>query len=449
MKKFFGTDGIRTVAGEFPLQHRALNTLGAALVRELEARTGNKPRICLGGDTRESTPWIAGALAWGIRLAGGTVEYAGVIPTPGIAFLTTHRGYDAGVVVSASHNPFQDNGIKIFLPGGQKQDDRLETALEAALETVAPTDEADASELDLPIDDTLGAAYMDFLAGTIGKGLNLSKLKLVVDCANGAASYLARVVLESLGARVLALNTQPDGKNINLDCGSLHLDGLRAAVTEHGADLGIAFDGDADRCLLVDDAGTVVDGDGMLFLLAGHFDRVGELEPRTVVATVMSNLGFELALKERGIELVRANVGDRYVLEELLRTGAKLGGEQSGHLIFPADSLAGDGMLTALRVLRVVTETGKSLRDLAGGFARFPQVLVNVRVREKVPFDQISSVAETARAVEAHFAGRGRLLLRYSGTEKLARVMIEGEHADDVHAQADRLAAAIRDAIGA
>ncbi|MBX7220260.1 MAG: phosphoglucosamine mutase [Blastocatellia bacterium] len=449
MKKYFGTDGIRCVAGEFPLQHHALNALGAALVRELSNRNGAFPRIVLGGDTRESTEWIAGALAWGIRTEGGTVAWAGVIPTPGIAYLTNSLGFDAGVVISASHNPFQDNGIKIFFPSGQKQDDALETALEAALAGLTPeTDPEAASALELKSDDTLSARYIEFLSSHIGKGLNLSKLKLAVDCANGAASFYAGIVFGSLGAQTYLRAAEPDGKNINRDCGSLHLERLSAFVREIEADLGLAFDGDADRCLLVDRHGTVVDGDAMLFVLANHLQETKQLTPSSIVATVMSNLGLELALRERGVELLRASVGDRFVLEELLKTGAKVGGEQSGHLIFPHISLAGDGMLTALQVLRVLVESGKSLDELTGGLKTCPQVLVNVRVREKLPFADVPAIAAAAAAIEAHFAGRGRLLLRYSGTEKLARVMIEGEDLNDVTAQANHLADIIRAEIG-
>ncbi len=451
MKKYFGTDGIRCVAGEFPLQPRALNVLGATLVTEFSRRLGRQPSFVVGGDTRESTSWIAGALGWGIRSAGGKLVSAGVIPTPGVAYLTSAMKFDAGVVISASHNPFQDNGIKIFFPSGQKQDNALELALELALESLAQEipDQTDSGEsLDLRTDDNLSARYLEFLCSEIGKGLSLSKLKLAVDCAHGAASYYARVILESLGAQVHTIGADPDGKNINLNCGSLHLENLQALVQEIGADLGIAFDGDADRCLFVDHKGNLVDGDATLFLMAKWLDEQEKLAPRQVVATVMSNLGLELALRDRDIELIRANVGDKYVLEELLRTGALVGGEQSGHIIFPQIGLAGDGMVTALQILRIVAEKQHSLAELTQEFTTCPQILINVRVREKIPFAQVPAIAEVAHQIESHFAGRGRLLLRYSGTEKLARVMVEGENLEDVTSQAKTLAAVIQKELG-
>ena len=451
MKRFFGTDGIRTQAGHFPLQPRPLETLGGALANELSRRHAEPPRIVIGGDTRESSAWIAACLARGFEAAGGTVACAGVIPTPGVAFLARVGGFHAGVVVSASHNPFEDNGIKIFLPSGEKQDDDLERRLEAALELlpipagpVIPEDETPLWD-----DPALALTYLEFLTCKVGENLDLSNFTVALDCANGAASAYAHIVFQALGAKTYVTAASPDGRNINRDCGSLHLDHLSRFTREVGADLGVAFDGDADRCLFVDAAGKPVDGDAVLYLMAKHLDAKGELTPRTVVATVMSNLGLEVALRDAGIELRRTAVGDKYVLEELIRTGATIGGEQSGHIIFPRRSLAGDGMMTALNVVAALAEQKTALADALAGFVTYPQILVNVRVREKIPFADVPAIAAAAREVEAHFADRGRLLLRYSGTENLARVMIEGEHESDVTAQAHRLADVIRGEIGA
>lgn len=450
MKRYFGTDGIRTRAGNFPLQPAPLEALGAALANELARRHGDAPRIVIGGDTRESTAWIAACFARGVEAVGGTVACAGVIPTPGVAFLAKTGGFHAGVVVSASHNPFEDNGIKIFLPSGEKQDADLERLLEAALEALAvPAGRVVPDDIAPLWDDpALALNYVEFLTRRVGEDLDLSKFTIALDCANGAASFYASTVFQALGARTFVTAASPDGRNINFDCGSLHLDNLSKFVREVGADFGVAFDGDADRCLMVDAGGTPVDGDAILFLMANHFDARGELNPRAVVATVMSNLGLEVALRDRGIELRRTPVGDKYVLEELLQTGAAVGGEQSGHVIFPRRSLAGDGLMTALTVVSALAESKTTLRDALTGFETFPQILVNVRVREKVPFEEVPAIAAAARETEAHFADRGRLLLRYSGTENLARVMIEGEHKADVIDQAHRLADLIRRELG-
>lgn len=450
MKRYFGTDGIRTQAGHFPLQPAPLEALGVALANELARRHDEAPRIVIGGDTRESTVWIAACLARGVEAAGGTVACVGVIPTPGVAFLTKTGGFHAGVVVSASHNPFIDNGLKIFLPSGEKQDDDLERCLEAALEPLAVPAEPIIPDDIAPLwdDSALALNYIEFLTRRVGEDLDLSKFTIALDCANGAASFYASTVFQSLGARTFVTAANPDGRNINLDCGSLHLEHLSNFVREVGADFGVAFDGDADRCLMVDAGGTPVDGDAILFLMANHFDARGELNPRAVVATVMSNLGLEVALRDRGIELRRTAVGDKYVLEELLKTGAVVGGEQSGHVIFPRRSLAGDGLMTALTVVSALAEMKTTLRDALAGFQTFPQILVNVRVREKVPFEQVPAIVAAARETEAHFADRGRLLLRYSGTENLARVMIEGENKADVIDQAHGLADLIRRELG-
>jgi phosphoglucosamine mutase len=369
-----------------------------------------------------------------------------VITTPGVAYLTRKLQASAGVVISASHNPYQDNGIKIFAPSGEKIDDALERQIERDVYqgfslNVVP------KRVDL--NSTLHTDYFNFLVNEIGHGLSLHGLTIVVDCANGASTDFAPQLLETLGARVIAINNTPDGRNINLNSGSLHIDSLIQAVTKEKADLGVAFDGDADRSLFVDEKGGFVDGDATLWVLANYLRAHGRLKDDTVVATVMSNVGLEIAFRATGIRLVRTDVGDKYVLDELLRLGASLGGEQSGHIIMPELSLAGDGMITALCLLRALREADKTLTQMTAGFQQYPQILVNVRVREKVPFAALPTVQAEVSDVEERLSHKGRLLLRYSGTEPLARVMIEGESQFEIEAYAERIAAAIKRAIGA
>jgi phosphoglucosamine mutase len=472
MKKLFGTDGMRGEAGRFPLDAATVRAAGRSLARHLTARAVRAPRIVAGRDTRESGAWIERAFLDGAREAGAACESAGVITTPGVAFLARTLPADAGVVISASHNPYQDNGIKIFAPTGRKLDEATERLIEAdiyaATEGARPDSNEDlgtktealgevgtraegasADAQDEQHARALRARYLEYLVGTVAAGLRLDGPCVVVDCANGAAYELAPALFERLGARVVRLHASPDGRNINRDCGSLHIEGLRQRVVEEKADIGVAFDGDADRSLFVDARGAFVDGDATMWALAKRMSERGELEGGTVVATVMSNIGLELALRSRDIQLLRTDVGDKYVLEELLRTGAVLGGEQSGHIIFPRLSLAGDGMLTAIQLLRVMRETGAALHELTAGFERYPQVLTNVRVREKLPFEEVGEIARCARETEAKLNGRGRLLLRYSGTEPLARVMIEGERQDEIEALASALASVIRANLGA
>jgi phosphoglucosamine mutase len=455
MKKLFGTDGMRGEAGRFPLDAATVSVAGCSLARHLAQGLGHAPRIVSGRDTRESGAWIEAAFLAGVREAGARAESAGVITTPGVAFLARTLPADAGVVISASHNPFQDNGIKIFSPSGRKLDDATERLIEADIHAESARawggapDALAAAAGDEEAAAHLRALYLDYLTAEAGAGLNLEGLSVVADCANGAASELAPALLARLGARVVALNDAPDGRNINRGCGSLHMDELRRRVPAEGADLGVAYDGDADRALFVDARGEVVDGDATLWVLARRMQERGALEGDRVVATVMSNLGLELALRTRGIELVRTDVGDKYVLEELLRSGACLGGEQSGHLIFPRLSLAGDGMLTTLNLLRVMRETGRRLHELTEGFVRLPQVLVNVRVREKLPFQEVEAISRCVRETEQALGELGRLLLRYSGTEPLARVMLEGQRQEEIERLAGRLADAIRQSLGA
>jgi len=461
MKRLFGTDGMRGAAGSFPLDADTIWTTGHSLARQLAAQTGHTPRIIAGRDTRESGAWLEAALLAGARAAGALCESAGVITTPGVAFLTRTLPADAGVVISASHNPFQDNGVKIFAPSGRKLDDATERLIEADIHAARERRDtrADAPRQNAPLQSderaanshaaVLRARYLDYLAGEIGAGLRLDDLKLVMDCANGAAFELAPALCARLGARVVAVGVTPDGRNINRECGSLYVEQLREQVIAAGAHLGVAFDGDADRALFVDARGEIVDGDATLWIMAQQMSARDELKTNLVVATVMSNIGLELALKSRGIELRRTDVGDKYVLEELLRTGARLGGEQSGHIIFPRLSLAGDGLITTLCLLRALHETGRSLHELTAGFTRYPQVLVNVRVGEKRPFADVPEIAQAVRATEEQLGDRGRLLLRYSGTEPLARVMIEGQRQDEIERLAQALADTIRAALGA
>jgi phosphoglucosamine mutase len=454
MGKFFGTDGIRGYAGEAPLDEPTIERIGYSLAKELAARLGRAPQLIIGRDTRESGDWIEAALARGAITAKADVKSAGFITTPGVAYVTRALGADAGVVISASHNPYHDNGIKIFAPSGQKLDDPAEQAIERDLEAF----QADGCQSlrDWPpivdaiiyTDASLKEKYLAFLRDEIGAGVDLSGLKMVVDCANGASYELAPKLFESLGAELTIINADPSGRNINLDCGSLHPEMLRRAVLAAKADAGLAFDGDADRLLMVDERGQLVDGDQVLFVMAEYFAAHGKLAGDRVVATVMSNMGLEVALAERNIALIRTAVGDKNVLDELLKNGGSIGGEQSGHIIFPEISLAGDGMITALEVLRVMVESKRSLSELASGFARYPQVVLNVRVARKPPINSIAPVKEAMAKVENELAGKGRLLVRYSGTENLARVMIEGQDESSIRRQAESLAQLLKENLG-
>jgi phosphoglucosamine mutase len=453
MKKLFGTDGMRGEAGKFPLDAATVEIVGASLANHLRQRLGRVPLIVVGRDTRESGPWLEQALTRGVKAAGADLQSGGVITTPGVAYLARSLSADAGVVISASHNPYQDNGLKIFAPGGKKLDEETERLIEKDIfdkTGMADAEDRKVSEATQPTTSAnetapLQSRYLDYLANEIGRGLSFAGIKLVVDCANGAASALAPALLERLGATVIAINNAPDGHNINLNCGSLHTEQLQSEVLNQRADLGVAFDGDADRSLFVDAEGQLVNGDGSLWVLAKYLHARNQLTHQTVVATVMSNVGLELALKSHGLSLVRTDVGDKYVLDELLRSGATLGGEQSGHIILPKLSLAGDGLITTLSLLRVIVEENSSLHKLTEGFEVFPQVLVNVKVREKRPFEEIDSVNRVVREIENELGARGRLLLRYSGTESLARVMIEGESQPQIEAFAARLSAMIQE----
>jgi phosphoglucosamine mutase len=451
MKALFGTDGIRGEAGRFPLDPSTVNAIGFSLASHL-ANTRHAPEIVIGRDTRESGESIEQALIEGANRAGAKCLSAGVITTPGVAYLTRALQADAGVVISASHNPYQDNGIKIFAPTGQKLDDSVERLIESDVAANAEqpaVSNASNRSASPDLERILREEYLNFLARKIGRGLELQGLTIVVDCANGANSMLAPTLFSRLGANVIPINASPDGRNINRDCGSLHIESLQRKVVKERADLGVAFDGDADRSLFVDAEGKFVDGDATLWVLGKYLQSHGRLKDNTVVATVMSNIGLELALQSEGMRLVRTDVGDKYVLEELLRRGASIGGEQSGHIILPELSLAGDGMITVLCLLRALRESQKTLAEMTEGFKQYPQILLNVRVREKVPFGELASVRSEVDEVEELLSQKGRLLLRYSGTEPLARIMIEGENQFKIEGYAQKIANAIEREIGA
>ena len=450
MKALFGTDGIRGEAGQFPLDPATVTAIGFSLASHL-AGSGIQPKIIIGRDTRESGASIEQALIDGASRAGAECLSAGVITTPGVAFVTRKEQAKAGVVISASHNPYHDNGIKIFAPSGRKMDDSVERLIEADVfnKIQVPEISTGKSHSSAQAEEQLREEYLTFLSDEIGNGLDLKGLTIVVDCANGASSALAPILFERLGAKVIAINASPDGRNINRDCGSLHIDSLRDRVVKEHADLGVAFDGDADRSLFVDGDGNFVDGDATLLALATHLQSHGKLKGDVVVATVMSNIGLEIALRDAGIRLVRTDVGDKYVLEELLRLKASLGGEQSGHIILPDLSLAGDGMITTLCLLRALSESRQTLAEITAAFKRYPQILLNVRVRQKVPFNDLAAVQMEVKEVEELLSQTGRLLLRYSGTEPLARVMIEGENQGQIEEYARKIAQAIEREIGA
>jgi phosphoglucosamine mutase len=447
-RTLFGTDGIRGVAGKFPLDHKTAHAVGAALGTWLQ-QSHQQPRVVIGMDTRESGPWLAAELAGGLARHGVAVEFAGVTTTPGIAFLAKTGPFAAGVMISASHNPYQDNGIKLIGHSGYKLPDEQEESLEAEIFSLLGQG-LESSPATLRVNQGLDRSYVDYLAGTLPQGLG--GLRIVADCANGSASFLAPELFERLGARVAAIHCCPDGRNINLDCGSLHLEPLRSAVVEQSADVGVAFDGDADRALFVSSSGKVIDGDAVLLLAARHLKEHSHLSSNgspVVVATVMSNLGLERALRSHGIEMIRTPVGDKYVLEEMIRRSAILGGEQSGHVIFHEYATTGDGMLTALRVSEVMRQAGAGLDELTRELEVYPQRLVNVRVRERKPLEELPGVQAEISAAEASFGDSGRVLVRFSGTEPLARVMVEGPDLERVEAFANRIAAEIRNELGA
>lgn len=448
MKKLFGTDGIRSVAGKYPLDPTTVHAIGLALAHHL----GASPRVLLGMDTRESGPAIAAQLTAGLVEGGASVESAGIITTPAIAHLTKAHGFAAGIVISASHNPWEDNGIKVFGSDGYKLPDSTELAIEDEIfrrlsASTGILQSARDNSPAPPVNEADRADYIRFLLAAV-PGLSLGNHRIILDCANGAASAVAPELFASLGGEVLITHASPDGRNINEQCGALHPEIVAAQVRHHKAALGITFDGDADRALFADEEGRVVNGDAVLLLAARDLQARGLLTNSTVVATTMSNMGLEAALKRSGIQMLRAAVGDKYVLEQMLSTNAALGGEQSGHIIFSGRSTTGDGLLTALLLLDIVHRSDKSLSELIADLKVFPQVIVNVKVREKKPLDSIPTVAAAIAAAEKELADSGRVVIRYSGTEALARVMIEAESEPAMRHHADTIANAIRAELG-
>jgi phosphoglucosamine mutase len=444
-KELFGTDGIRGEPGKPPLDDATLHATGRALGAYLQQHHA-APRVLIGMDTRESGPYIAGLLAAGLQTAGASVAFAGVITTPGVACLVRKGEFRAGVVISASHNPFHDNGVKLFSDAGMKFPDSVEEVLEQDI-LKRRGERAPQNPSALVADESLDADYLAFLRSRVIPGAKLSGLRIVLDCANGAAYKLGPELFRSLGADVVCMGTSPDGRNINAGCGSLHLDGLRKRVVAERAALGVAFDGDADRALFVCETGKIVNGDGVLLAVARFLKSEGKLKGARVVATSMSNLGLERVLARDGIALGRANVGDRYVLEEMLRSGNVLGGEQSGHVIFLDDSPAGDGLLTAVKIASLVSMHGR-LEALVQGLKDYPQTIVNVRVRSKPPLESIPEVSRALAEAQSALGENGRIVLRYSGTEPLARVMVEAEHDADVQRFSQSVAEAVRSSIG-
>ncbi len=447
-RELFGTDGIRGLAGEPPLDARTAHALGVAIgtwARQTsEPRPDSPTEVLIGTDTRESCAWLASQVAGGLARAGVLARFAGIITTPGVAYLTRTGPFVAGVMISASHNPYHDNGLKVIGHSGYKLADGIEIELERRIAEWLQSGE-EALPKTLAVDASLDNLYTNYLANTVTGGF---RLRLVIDCANGSATEVAPRLFERLGSKVEWIGASPNGRNINLNCGSLHMQDLRDRVLASGADLGIAFDGDADRALFVSPLGKIVDGDTVLFLAGSTLKRAGHLPGDLVIATVMSNLGLEKALEAYGIKMLRTPVGDKYVLEEMLQRGAVLGGEQSGHIIFSQYATTGDGLLTALRLLEIVRDSHRSLDELADELQTFPQKLVNIRIKQKRPLAELPRVQAEIEAAESEFAGSGRIVVRFSGTEPLARVMIEAQSQEQVEKWTSRIADAIREELG-
>lgn len=458
--KLFGTDGIRGKAGSAPLDRETVARVGAAIVKAMSAYAPSTTsgasadrtlRFVIGRDTRESGTWIEDELARGLTSEGATVVSAGVVPTPAVAYLARTEGFDAGIVISASHNPYEDNGIKVFGGAGTKLTEQLEASVEKLVADPQWSVPAaagirlreDASARQAARRD-LSAHYVEHLELIMSAAGPLRGSHIVIDCAHGATHVLAPQLFTKLGLDVETIGVSPNGRNINLKCGSTHLEPLIAAVVKSHARLGVAFDGDGDRALFVDQDGRVVDGDAVLLMAAIHLKDRGRLPGSAVVATVMSNIGLEIALRERGIGMVRTAVGDKYVMEEMIKRGLALGGEQSGHIIFSDHLFTGDGLATALNVLRIMADTGRELAALAAALVTYPQVLVNVRVREKADYMKVPAIADTVKKVEQGLAGHGRLLVRYSGTEPLLRIMLEGKDDAEIKEWANEIAGVVK-----
>jgi phosphoglucosamine mutase len=444
--QLFGTDGVRGIAGRYPLDPATVRRLGAALVRALPHAPGAGARLLVGRDTRESGDWIEAELAHGASGERAVVTSAGIVPTPAVAYLTRLGGYDAGIVISASHNAFEDNGIKVFSGRGEKFTERVEREVEAIVADTSWTavdGQAVSVNRGQPAD-----AYLEHLRGVFPDAAALGRMTLAIDCANGATTLVAPQLMASLGFDTVVIANEPDGRNINLECGSTHPERLAKTVVDRGCQVGVAFDGDGDRAIFVDHRGAVINGDAVLLMCARQLQREGRLRGNTVVATVMSNIGLEIAYRESGIAMVRCPVGDKYVMEEMLARDVSIGGEQSGHIIFSEYLYTGDGLCTALNVLRTMARTGRTLADLASDLTSYPQVLLNVRVREKVDLQAVPEVAAAMARVEARVQGQGRLLVRYSGTEPLLRVMLEGRNEHEIRAWAQEIVDMVREKLG-
>jgi phosphoglucosamine mutase len=448
--RLFGTDGVRGKAGDYPLDPATVARLGAALVRVMRDAHGPSDertfRLVIGRDTRESGPWIERELARGAGSEGATITTAGVIPTPAIAYVTAAMGFDAGIVISASHNPFEDNGIKIFSGKGEKFNEAREREVEAM---IARTDWSVPSTAEPVLDNT--NVVDEYIAHTrqimMAPG-RLGGMRIAIDTANGATTTVAPRLFRELGFEIRVIGASPDGRNINLESGSTHPAHLSRVVVEQKCRFGVAFDGDGDRAIFSDAEGNIVDGDAVLLMCARYLKSQGRLTGDAIVATVMSNIGLEIALRSSGISMVRCPVGDKYVMEEMVRSGLSLGGEQSGHIIFSEHLFTGDGIATALNVLRVMADTGRELADLASELIAYPQVLVNVRVREKRDLQSIPDIAEVIARVEGRLVGHGRLLVRYSGTEPLLRVMLEGRDQEEIQSWATEIAGKVARHLG-
>jgi phosphoglucosamine mutase len=443
--RLFGTDGVRGVAGRFPLDTHTIDRLSAALIKALP-KSGTSPRVLIGRDTRESGGWIEATLAHGATGEGATVTSAGVVPTPAVAYLTRTEGFDIGIVVSASHNPFEDNGIKVFSGRGEKFTEKVEREVEGLMSD--PSWTTTPGELEPLSNPDLVKHYLEHLRAVFPERDGLRGFKLAIDCANGATTPVARDVFEGLGIGVTLLGDRPNGRNINLDCGSTHPEGLAETVVREQCQMGVAFDGDGDRAIFADERGNIVNGDAVLLMCARQLQQEGRLKGGAIVATVMSNIGLEIALKRHGIGLVRCAVGDKYVMEEMLARDLSLGGEQSGHVIFADYLFTGDGLCTALNVLRTVALSGRSLGDLASDLVSYPQVLLNVRVREKVDLATVPQIADVMARVQNQVADQGRLLVRYSGTEPLLRVMLEGQDESQIRTWAQDIIDAVKKHLG-
>ena len=446
MGRLFGTDGVRSKAGAYPLDILTIRRLGAALVRAM--RHGDEPvRFLAGRDTRESGTWIERELAFGIRSQGATLTSAGVIPTPAVAYLTPKKGYTAGVVISASHNPFEDNGIKVFSGAGEKFTEALEEHVESFIADESWQVPAGESTKVEQVDHR--PDYLAHLRRILPDTARVKGMRIAIDCANGATTTVAPRLFQELGFDARCIGCEPNGRNINLRGGSTSPQQLATLVVEGDYRLGIAFDGDGDRAIFLDDQGKVVDGDAVMLLCAKYMKAEGRLKGNAVVATVMSNIGLEIALRDAAIDIVRCPVGDKYVMEEMLRRNLSLGGEQSGHIIFSEYLFTGDGLATALNVLRTVASTGRELSDLASELTSYPQVLMNVRVERKVDLKTVPEVAALMASIESRLAGQGRLLVRYSGTEPLLRVMLEGQNQADIKRWGQEIIDAVKQHVGA